>query len=164
MEPIMEEGEMAASGVRRLTWREKFEKEMEPRIVEDRRGGGRMLLSTPREIDAVVRKVKKGKVVTVKQIMDKLAIDHHADRTCPMTTGIFLRIVSEVAEEDLLRGKRRVTPYWRVLKGGGELNPKYPGGVENQRARLEEEGHTIERGQGGKPPRVKEYSEVLQKL
>lgn len=155
---------MAASDRKRQTWREKFEKEMEPRIVEDRRGRGRMLISTPREVDAAVHKIKEGKVVTVKQIMEKLADDHHADMTCPMTTGIFLRIVSEVAEEDLLEGKKRIAPYWRVLKSGGTLNPKYPGGLKNQSARLEEEGHTIEPGQGSKPPRVKDYEKVLQKL
>jgi len=32
---------------------------------------------------------------------------------------------------------------WRTLKAGGELNPKYPGGVEGQRARLESEGHKV---------------------
>ena len=35
------------------------------------------------------------------------------------------------------------TPYWRTLKANGELNPKYPGGVQAQRQKLEAEGHTI---------------------
>jgi len=38
----------------------------------------------------------------------------------------------------------RVTPYWRTLKAGGELNPKFPGGVAVLRARLEAEGHVVE--------------------
>jgi hypothetical protein len=29
------------------------------------------------------------------------------------------------------------TPWWRTLKIGGELNAKYPGGIEAQMARLE---------------------------
>ena len=35
------------------------------------------------------------------------------------------------------------TPYWRTLKANGELNAKYPGGIEAQKERLEAEGHTI---------------------
>lgn len=34
-------------------------------------------------------------------------------------------------------------PYWRVLKSGGEVNAKYPGGLEVQRGLLEAEGHSI---------------------
>jgi len=52
-------------------------------------------------------------------------------------------IAARAAGEDEAEGKKRVTPYWRTLGGQGELNPKYPGGVEAQRARLETEGHTV---------------------
>ena len=38
-------------------------------------------------------------------------------------------------------GRKHVTPYWRTLKKGGEVNPKYPGGVAAQRMLLETEGH-----------------------
>lgn len=33
---------------------------------------------------------------------------------------------------------------WRTLKAGGELNPKYPGGITGLRARLEAEGHEVQ--------------------
>ena len=36
-----------------------------------------------------------------------------------------------------------VTPFWRTLKAGGELNPKYPGGVPALKKLLAAEGHTI---------------------
>ena len=36
-----------------------------------------------------------------------------------------------------------MTPYWRTLKAKGELNPKFPGGVERHRQLLEAEGHTV---------------------
>ena len=42
-------------------------------------------------------------------------------------------------------GGTNITPYWRTLKAAGELNPKYPGGLENLKSRLEAEGHTIVR-------------------
>ncbi|MFX1491499.1 MAG: methylated DNA-protein cysteine methyltransferase, partial [Promethearchaeota archaeon] len=34
-------------------------------------------------------------------------------------------------------------PFWRTIKNNGELNPKYPGGVERQKTLLEDEGYTI---------------------
>ena len=35
------------------------------------------------------------------------------------------------------------TPYWRTLKKDGELNEKYPEGIDGQKFRLEMEGHTV---------------------
>ena len=61
-------------------------------------------------------------------------------------------------------GKTDITPYWRTLKSKGELNEKYPGGVEAQASRLADEGHTIERVEGRKPSRVKDFDKVLQDL
>jgi len=58
-------------------------------------------------------------------------------------------------------GKKDITPYWRTLKSKGELNEKFPGGVEAQAARLQAEGHTIEPGKGKKPPKVKDFEKVL---
>jgi alkylated DNA nucleotide flippase Atl1 len=54
-----------------------------------------------------------------------------------------LRIVAETAEEDKEKGKKRVTPYWRMLKDDGTLNPKFPGGEETQAEKLRNEGFTI---------------------
>lgn len=123
-----------------------------------------MLISTPREIESLVRKVRKGRLVTVKQLMEKLADLHDADLTCPLTTGIFLQVVAGAAEEEAAAGRKRVTPYWRVLKEGGYLNPKYPGGAELQAERLMEEGHTLVQGGGKKPPRVVDYESRLQRI
>ncbi len=81
-----------------------------------------------------------------------------------MTTGIFIRIVAEAAEEDLRRGKKRIAPYWRVIKSVGSLNPKYPGVVQAQAARLREEGHAIECGKGKRAPRVKNFEKYQQRL
>ncbi|MFC1939484.1 hypothetical protein ACFLXO_02205 [Chloroflexota bacterium] len=58
-------------------------------------------------------------------------------------------------------GKTDVTPYWRTLKAGGQLNEKFPGGVEAQAARLKEEGHTIEPAKGKKPPTVRDFEKAL---
>jgi len=123
-----------------------------------------MLIPKPLDVDALVRQIQRGKLATVDQIRERLARDFGADLTCPLTTGIFLRIAAEAAEEDLQRGERNITPYWRVIKGDGSLNEKLPGGIEAQAARLREEGHAIEPGEGKKPPRVADFARSLQSL
>lgn len=154
----------------RKSWREKLENPPKglPKIVkgppkwEKTFGGRRVLIATPLLVDALIRKVKKGKLVTVNQIRERLAKDFKADSTCQITTGIFIRIVSEVAEEELKIGKKQVAPYWRVLREGGYLNEKYPGGVKAQAARLRNEGHAIE--SKGKKLVVKDFEKHMQKL
>ena len=148
----------------RKTWREKLETGQEPKVVNDPRGRGKMLIPRPLDVDAVMRRVEKGRLVTVDQIRKHLAKDFHADLTCPLCTGIFLRIAAETAEEDLSRGEKQITPYWRVIKADGSLNQKFPGGVDAQAAHLKKEGHTIEPGKGKKPPKVKDFEKSLQEV
>jgi len=146
----------------RKTWREKLEKEQGlPKVVDDPRGRGRMLIPKPLDVDALIKTVPRGKLVTDNEIRERLAKDFHADLTCPMSTGIFLRIAAETAEEDLGRGETEITPYWWVIKADGSLNEKFPGGVEAQATHLREEGNTIEPGKGKKPPIVKDFEGAL---
>ena len=148
----------------RKTWREKLEKEMEPKVVDDPRGRGRMLVPKPLDVDALMRRIEKGKLATMDQIRERLAKDFHADLTCPLVTGISIRISAEVAEEDLRKGEKQITPYWRVIRADGSLNEKLPGGTQAQAARLTEEGHAIEPGKGKKSPRVRDFEHSLQEL
>ena len=78
-----------------------------------------------------------------------------------MTAGIFISIAAWASSQ---RGEDP-TPYWRTLKAAGELNPKYPGGVQDQKAKLEAEGHTvIQRGRTHMRYFVKDYKAVLSQL
>jgi hypothetical protein len=151
----------------RTRWREKLEKEQEPKVVKippkmSRFGNGTMLIPTPKLVDALVRKVRKGKLVTVGEMRRRLAADFASDVTCPLTTGIFLRIAAEAAEEDRANGRKRITPYWRVVKDDGSLNPKFPGGVDNQARYLRDEGFTL--NQSSKTPRVEKFERRLMML
>jgi len=156
----------------RKTWRQKLEEKHPehgkvvdvPPKMQNRFLVGKMLIPKPLDINALIHGVPKGKLATVIQIRDRLAKDAQANCCCPLTTGIFLRIVAEVAEEDLRSGKEKVTPYWRVVKADGSLNKRFPGGVQAQATRLEKEGHIIELTRGGKPPRVLNFEKSLQKL
>ena len=134
----------------RKTWREKLaDSKDQPRVepipeaMASRWGRGTLVIPAPLEVDALMRQVPKGKLTTVNEIREALARKHGATIGCPMTTGIFIVIAARAAEEDAAEGKKRITPYWRTLKSNGELNPKYPGGVEAQQARLEAEGHKV---------------------
>ncbi|HEV7226522.1 MAG TPA: methylated DNA-protein cysteine methyltransferase, partial [Pirellulales bacterium] len=96
------------------------------------------------------------------EIRQVLAKKHHATIGCPITTGIFAWIAAHAAEEAAALGKVRTTPYWRTLKSGGELNPKYPGGIAALRRRLESEGHRVV--QKGKRYLVADFENVLVQL
>ena len=134
----------------RTSWRVKLHKPVQPKLVPisegmaKRFGNGMMLIPTALQVDAMIRKIPYGQLSTLAQIRQRLAQWHRVEMTCPLVTGIFLRIVAEAAEEDRHDGKTDVTPYWRVVRDDGELYAKFPGGVAAQAAHLKQEGHTIE--------------------
>lgn len=132
-------------------------------IITDRKsiekyGGNRMYFAPPEDYDRVMRQVPFGKLLTVGAIREHFARENGADFTEPITAGIF---VSIAAWASFQRGEDE-TPYWRTLKANGELNPKYPGGAEAQRERLEQEGHTVvQRGRTNPRYYVKDYEQAL---
>lgn len=134
----------------RRTFREKAADDKDlPRVqkltggMQKRFGPGTILLPSVSEIESLMRKIPKGKVTTINVLRETLARRHKATVACPVVTGIHARIVAGAAGEDEVEGKKRITPYWRTLKSNGELNLKYPGGIVNQRRRLEKEGLTV---------------------
>ena len=162
---------MAGKSKPRKSWREKLaDSKGLPKVEEitpnmsQRWGTGTVVIPAPREVDAIMRQVPRGKVITINEIRAILARERGASIGCPITTGIFAWVAAHAEEEDAAEGKKDVTPYWRTLKSGGELNPKYPGGIEAQCARLEAEGHAIDPGRGKKPPKVKNWEKCLVKI
>jgi hypothetical protein len=150
------------------TWREKLANDKDlPKVVplsgrmRERWGEGTLAVPAPREVDAIMRGVRRGKLLTIDQIRARIARQHGATIGCPLTCGIFAWIAAHAAEEAAEAGAVRVTPYWRTLKSDGELNPKYPGGLERLKARLEAEGHRVVTK--GKRWLVADYEESLDK-
>jgi len=150
------------------SWREKLNDDQGlPKVepitekMSKRWGVGTVVIPAPREVDALMRQVPEGKVTTINELRVALAKKHCASIGCPITTGIFAWVAAHAAEEALTTGEKDVTPYWRTLKSGGELNDKYPGGIEAQIKRLRREGMSIEPGKGKKPPRVKDFEKYL---
>lgn len=132
-------------------------------IVTDKKtiekyGGEKMYFAPPMDYDRVMKQVPKGKLLTVGAIREYFARQNGADFTEPITAGVFVSIAAWASHQR----QDDPTPYWRTLKAGGELNPKYPGGVEAQKEKLEAEGHTVlTRGKTNLKYYVKEYEKAL---
>src|SRR5262245_36684280 len=95
----------------RKSWREKLERVQEAKVVDvpprmaARCGPGTMLIPRPLDVDAAIRSSRAGELLTATQIREELARRARADTTCPLTTGIFIRIVAEAAEEARASGQ-----------------------------------------------------------
>jgi len=151
------------------TWKEKLADDKDlPKVVHltgdaaARVGGKTLAIPAPREVDALMRKVPRGKLATTTQLQTAAARKHGAEAGCGITTGIFAWMAAQAADEAACAGEADITPYWRILKVKGELNPKYPGGIPALTARLEGEGHTVI--QKRKRFFVQHYEQALVKL
>lgn len=130
-----------------MKWQKKF-------------GHGKMLIATPLLVDRLIREIPRGNVTTINAIRKKLAADFGADYTCPITTGIFTWIVAHAAEEDQTNYANR-SPYWRVVKEDGGLNPRYPGGEKHHAQLLKAEGHLIAKTKSGRHQFMADLSDSM---
>ena len=138
---------------KRKSWKEKLADSKDlPKVVEvgpnmagrwGSKEGDTVAIPAPLEVDEIMKTVPQGNLITINDIRKLIAKKHNATIGCPITTGIFARIAAEAAAEDIAEGKSNATPYWRTLKAGGEINEKYPGGVEAQAKLLEAEGYKV---------------------
>lgn len=111
------------SGTGKKSWQEKLhvdrvaEIEVTTKRFADIPPGASMLIATPLIVDQYIRQIPRGHFSDIRQIRKDLAAEYHAQYTCPVTTGIFLRIVAEAAFEEYENGKAlaQITPFWRAL-------------------------------------------------
>lgn len=135
----------------------KFQTITDQKSIE-RYGGSKMYFAPPIDYDKVMKKIPYGKVITVGKIREYFAELSGADFTDPITAGIFVSIAAWACYQR----SEYETPYWRTLKANGELNEKYPGGVEAHKEKLETEGHTIiTKGRKNIRYYVKDYENAL---
>ena len=124
------------------------------------KSGDSVVLAPASDVNELMTEAPNGKILTLNEICKKLAEKHKADYCCTLTTGIFINIVANAAEE-----MGSDAPYWRTVKNDGQLNEKYPGGAENQKKLLEKEGHTIiERGRKHIKYYVKDFEKNMMNL
>jgi len=156
---------------KRKTWKEKLEDDKNfPKVVKIKGkmrkswGTETVVIPRPRDVDALMKKIPKGKVTTINEIRAAVAKKNKATIGCPITCGIFANIAAHVADEEEAKRKKRITPYWRTLKGEGEINSKYPGGLINQISRLKHEGHKVEWNKNKTKAKVVGFEKKLFKL
>jgi hypothetical protein len=121
--------------------------------------GDKVVLVNPSEIVEEMKKVPKGKLITIVEICRKIAKKHNVKACCSLTAGIFIMTAANAAEEAEKEGKSLNIPYWRTVKAGGFLNEKYPGGAEAHKKLLEKEGFKII--QKGRKFIVNDYEKYL---
>jgi hypothetical protein len=123
---------------KKKSWLDKLNENIEPKIKRieidfaDIPAGSTMFIATPKLIDQYIKEIGLGKRINTKTLRKDLALEHNADYTCPVTTGIFLRIVAEATYEKFQRGKRsdEITPFWRVIEPNSTLAKKLTFGQE----------------------------------
>ncbi len=131
------------------TWKEKLDNGKEPfvgtmnRAISGVPAGGLMLIPTPRQVDNYIKSIPKGTGKTPEDMAADLAKEAGADITCPMSTGIFVRIASEAAHEDMKVGMKGVTPFWRIIPPKAKVRMKLTFGEAIIDQLRKEEGLTI---------------------
>lgn len=135
---------------RKKTWQEKlavnkgFPKVCKIDAAKSKRWGtGTFVIPVPMEVNELMCRVPKGRLITIDGLRKVLARRHGATIACPITTGIFAWISAHAAAEAGAEGKKNTAPYWRTLKSNGELNAKYPGGIAGVKRKLSTEGHRV---------------------
>lgn len=135
----------------------KFQTITDPKSIE-KYGGNKMYFAPPIDYDKIMKQIPHGKVITVGKIREYFAKLNGADFTEPITARIFVSIAAWASNQR----SEDETPYWRTLKANGELNAKYPGGVEAQKEKLEAEGHIIiQKGRKNIRYYVQDYENAL---
>jgi hypothetical protein len=160
---------MMTMKARKKTWQEKLADDKGfPKVLKIdskkslRWGTGTFVIPAPMEVNDLMQRVRKGKLTTIDELRKVLARRHGATMACPITTGIFAWIAAHAATEAEAEGRKNTTPYWRTLKTGGEINPKYPGGIALLRRKLAAEGHKVV--QRGKRFFVEDFQDRLARL
>ncbi len=115
---------MAPKWKPKTTWRAKLEQRhpghgkvvtAPPRMASGRVDAS-MLIPSPRKVDALVREVPRRSIALIPDLRARLARDAGAELACPLTTGIFLKLVAETSEEDRAGGEAQPAPYWRYCR------------------------------------------------
>lgn len=108
---------------KRKSWAEKMNPNAQHKVEKADKAfagipeGSKMLIATPLIVDEYVKSIPEGSEGSLQQMRKDLAAEYNAAYTCPITSGIFLRIVAENAYEQLQQGKpiEEIAPFWRII-------------------------------------------------
>lgn len=131
------------------SWREKLEapkQKAKVEILDKAFGGipvgGTLLIAHPLDVKAYIDEIPQGQSRSIAEMREALARKAGADGTCPLTSGIFVRIVAENALEEMAAGKKaeEVSPFWRILDRNSPALKRLSCGPEFVIARRAAEG------------------------
>ncbi|MCD6013210.1 MAG: hypothetical protein K0Q79_3072 [Flavipsychrobacter sp.] len=133
---------------KRKTWHEKLNNNHPEKVeVVDKKfadipAGASMYIATPKIVDAYIRNIPKGTHTSLQQMRKDLAAEHNAEYCCPITSGIFLRIASEAAYEEVAAGKplKNITPFWRMIDSKAPVAKKLSFGTDFIKEQRQKEG------------------------
>jgi hypothetical protein len=91
---------MGKSWVEKRNSDKKHQVKINPKSWADMPAGIIMLIPTPKIVDRYVNQIPIGNFKQVKELRKEMANDYSANMSCPMVTGICLRIISEAAYEE----------------------------------------------------------------
>ncbi|MEZ5648382.1 MAG: hypothetical protein R3E60_05485 [Alphaproteobacteria bacterium] len=120
------------------TWTEKFHDAKSHQVkpapidIAGMKKGEIMLITSPKILDAFIRKIPSGVSMDVKTLRKKLAKKYQAEVACPITTGFHLRTVAEAALEAYKDGAKltEITPFWRVLDAEAPTSARLSCGLD----------------------------------
>jgi hypothetical protein len=140
-----------ASRKKPTDWHKRFKSAKEPHVVMLQsnfagvKAGMQMLISSPGEIASYVARIPQGELKTIARLRSDLAHRAKADAMCPVTTSIFLKVVSEVSLADLAAGKpmTEVVPFWRIIEPTSKLASKISCGRDGIEHYLRLDGYEL---------------------
>lgn len=120
------------------TFQEKYDRARPSYVrVNDKRfadlpAGTTILIPSPHAIEQVLSQLDPGEYISPKELRSRLANEYGTEGTCPVMTGMNLRIVAEVALTRVDAGipLSEIVPVWQVITPDSPLAQKLPGGAQ----------------------------------
>jgi len=112
------------------TWQQKYDDKKEEQVKRleidfaDISAGQTMLISTPAKIAEYINSIPENENRDLQRMRKDLAKAAKADKTCPVTSAIFTRVVAERSLELMAEGKKPIAPFWKVVDPKSSLARK----------------------------------------
>jgi hypothetical protein len=120
---------MTTKPKRPTDWRKRFDKakpartEMLHTDFAGIKAGSVLFIGSPGVFANYISRIPPGETRSVEAMRNELARRNGAAATCPVSTAIYLKVVAEVALDELAQGKptQSVIPFWRVIEPGSKI-------------------------------------------
>lgn len=82
-----------------------------------------LFVGTPALLARYIASIPRGETRSLQRLHRDIARKHRCEAMCPVSTAIFLRLIAEVAWDEIRSGRspEDVTPFWRVIAPGSRI-------------------------------------------